>query len=457
MPKPQSQPDLRRHFSRRNSFEAVAIALAGLLGFGWDLPSEPHFADESAYLSQSFYGDLFIRGDRDSPAWLEYAGYDLPPLPKYLINLGLRAEGYRRPPRAAAVAWYANINRQFVPRPVLTAARRPSVILGAVGCVAMYALGTIGFDRRVGWISALLLILNPLYRMHARRAMSDVPAEALILASLAVGLWSWREVLAKGAGRRWPGVVALAIGSGALAGLATSAKLNGTLAGFILGGWSILALPLAFPNRWAKALVVMATLAAGIVSFATFAALNPFLTAHPPAPIPPALEPLARMSFAGRVRAVAEHRASVSAQVDRQFPLHALSGPLAKVEAVAVQGYGRFGPFGPRGWTNSEIRFDWRQDWGAVVWLPLVLLGFVVAWARGLRQARRSEPPTAWAIAIQAAVALAVVTAFIPLAWDRYFLSIQPGSTLLGSAALVGAFDRARVALGPKRAGGAGP
>ena len=117
-----------------------------------------------------------------------------------------------------------------------------------------------------------------------------------------------------------------------------------------------------------------------------------------------------------------------------------------KVAAVAVQGFGRFGPFGPRGWTNSTVRYEWKQDRGAVAWLPLVALGGLVALRRGWRQHRAGEPPSAWAVLIQASLATVVVTAFIPLAWDRYFLSIQPGFALLASFAMVGIFDRVRFA-----------
>jgi hypothetical protein len=41
-------------------------------------------------------------------------------------------------------------------------------------------------------------------------------------------------------------------------------------------------------------------------------------------------------------------------------------------------------------------------------------------------------------------VALGVVTAFIPLAWDRYFLSIQPGLALLGAIGALEGFDLIR-------------
>ena len=110
------------------------------------------------------------------------------------------------------------------------------------------------------------------------------------------------------------------------------------------------------------------------------------------------------------------------------FPNDALKTVPDKLKAVAVQGFGRFGPFGPRGWTDSTIRFDWKQDRGALVWLPWVAIGFVLALLRGRNQFRTGQPPASWAIVVEAGLALLIVTAFIPLAWDRYFLSIQPGS-----------------------------
>ena len=77
-----------------------------------------------------------------------------------------------------------------------------------------------------------------------------------------------------------------------------------------------------------------------------------------------------------------------------------------------------------------------------MLWLPLVAVGAVSAWLRGREQRRRGEPPTSWAVLMMAAVALVAVAMFIPLAWDRYFLPIQPGAVLLASAALTWPFAR---------------
>ena len=156
------------------------------------------------------------------------------------------------------------------------------------------------------------------------------------------------------------------------------------------------------------------------------------------------------MSFLERVKAVSDHRVNVSESAKSMFPEDALRTPLDKVKAVVVQGFGRFGPLGPRGRTDSTIRFDWKQDRGALLWLPWVAIGFVLAILRGRSQLRTGQPPAAWAIVVQAGVAWLVVTAFIPLAWDRYFLSIQPGFALLGAFVVVEAFDLVRPLLDRK-------
>jgi hypothetical protein len=134
-------------------------------------------------------------------------------------------------------------------------------------------------------------------------------------------------------------------------------------------------------------------------------------------------------------------RPQVSADQQRMFPHNALTAPASKASVVAVQGFGRFGPFGP-GHTNSKVRYDLRQDAGAAVWLPWVVGGGVWAWQLGRRQLSLGCPPTAWAALLYASVALGVVTSYIPMAWDRYLLSIQAPAALLAAGAAVALLRR---------------
>jgi hypothetical protein len=409
-----------------------------LVFFGYDLADEPHFVDESAMYSQSYFADLLVNGDRDSSLWLEYPGFDSSPLPKYLIGLTLRLAGYPRPGPAAARSWFLDTSRRFDPPGALVLVRWPFVAGGVLGCVAIYVLGTLARDWRTGLVAALLLMINPLYRMHARRAMADVLVEAFLLTCLAQWLWLWKRSLA---GRVGPGGWIAAALAGIAAAFAALAKLNGGLALAIVAAWVLLGLVLwRFPIRRRLALVP-ALLVTSVVALLTFVALNPFLTAHPKGPLPDPIAETARLPFWARAQKLVEHRTQVARDQAREFSHNALNSPIEKIKVAAVQGFGRFGPFGPRHF-DSTRRYDWSQDRGALLWIPWVGAGLVWSLRYGRRQWALWAPPTGWAIATQAVVAAAVVTAYLPLAWDRYLLPLQPGSALLAAGVAVAAADR---------------
>lgn len=435
---------------RATGWLGLAVALVALLLFTFRLDQEPRFPDESAFLAQSYFLDLFIEGQNDDWAWVEYHAYDLPPLPKYLIGLALKVVGERPPGRLAAGRWFEDISRPFGSDRMLLAARWPSAIAGALGCVAIFAIGCQLRDRRTGLLAASLLMLDPLYRLHARRAMADAPAEALILATIALGLWTWQRTLDGRSG--WLSSLVSSILVGLLGGLAVLAKLNGGLALMVIASWAILA-ALLTRFSWQRRLAVFGEAAlAGLVALATFILLNPHVTAHPQGappvwlvnPVPP------DQSISERLDGLIDHRSGVSRKAQGRFPHDALESPLAKVAAVAVQGFGRFGPLGPQDHDSLKAlpRYAWNLDRSALVWLPWVFAGMVWSWARGRRQLGEAQSPTAWAVLLQASVALVTVTAFIPLAWDRYFLSIQPGAILLASGVAVATFDRLHQSLG---------
>ena len=456
MPEPCPRPGAPDRAQRWFWAGAVAVGVVAVAAFSHDLAAEVHFVDESAYLSQTYFADLFFKGESQDPAWLDYPAYDLPPLPKYMIGLALRGGGFRRPSPWAARAWYADTSSRFDPPGALVLARWPSVIFGALGCLAIFGLGTLAGDRRVGALAALLVIVNPLYRLHARRAMSDVPAEALILCSSWGTLWAWRRRLAGDSGPM-PWVVSAVVG--VCTGLAALAKLNGILAIIIVLAWTLLTLVLPRIAIGRKLAVMAMAAIAGTGSLITFVALNPFLTARPRRPLDPPLAMIAKMSVARRMRLLVEHRMAVSRGQKVLFPNDALKTPLEKLKVLVVQGFGRFGPFGPRH-SDSTRRYDAAQDWGAPVWIACVIAGVPWWLSRGKRQVASGEPPTAWAILVKSFAALAVVTAYLPLAWDRYFLSIQPGSALLAAGATVAAADsliRARPRRGPIPTAGAPP
>jgi hypothetical protein len=232
------------------------------------------------------------------------------------------------------------------------------------------------------------------------------------------------------------------LAAGALGGAAVACKLNGGLGLMFLAAWVLLAAALPHFNVRKKVEVATAAAGAGACAFVVFWALNPFLSARPAGALPPAVSALAKQNVWQRTATLLEHRVGVSRNQQKGFPLDAVTTWPDKLAAVAVQGFGRFGPFGPAH-SDSTRRFDASQDAGALVWGPLVLLGAFWAVAQGRKQLAAGSPPTAWAVLLQAAVALLTVTAYLPLAWDRYYLSLEAGSALLAAGVGVAAFDAA--------------
>ena len=187
-----------------------------------------------------------------------------------------------------------------------------------------------------------------------------------------------------------------------------------------------------------------------MAAWTVFVALNPFMTAHPAGYLPPELRAIAELSAWQRFRFLIEHRREVSRDQQQASSRTTRCTRLAdRAGVVAVQGFGRFGPLGPRK-SDSTRRYDLRQDWGALLWLPLVLAGLVCSIRLGRQQHRRpaSRPrPGPWPL--WACLALAVVTAYLPMAWDRYQLPIQAPAALLAALPLAEAWTALR-ALAPR-------
>ena len=100
------------------------------------------FEDEYAYITQSYYADLFFTGQFNHKLWLDAPAIDLQPLPKYLIGLAFRLAHLPMPGRADAWKWYDDYH-SFGGKPTLVAARLTVIPLGALGCLALFACGVI--------------------------------------------------------------------------------------------------------------------------------------------------------------------------------------------------------------------------------------------------------------------------------------------------------------------------
>lgn len=396
------------------------------------------FVDEYAYITQSYYADLFFAGRFRDAAWIDYPALDLPPLPKYFIGCGLRTAHIRRPGPRDAYRWYRNSHTRFGPPPTLTAARLPIIVIGVLGCGSLFLAGQLVGGRGVAALGALLLIVNPLYRLHAHRAMSDVPCEAFAIAALALALWGARR-LWEGLGT-WFGLTAFAA-AGVGAGLAILCKFSGFLAPIVIAAWCGSAFFLSRRDIRSKL-----TLAAGAVvtiatALALVVALNPAFTARPNVSMTRGDATLASAGPWSRFRSMIAIRLRASRVQQENFAHNALMRFSQRLPVFGVQGFGRFGPLGPAK-SDSTVRFDPAQDWGLVFWWPLVAFGAAETYRLGRRQLRDGRPPTALGLLAWATIAWAVVAVYLPMAWDRYLLPIQAPNALLAAVGACGFWDR---------------
>ena len=159
------------------------------------------------------------------------------------------------------------------------------------------------------------------------------------------------------------------------------------------------------------------------------------MTARPREPLPPPLQKIADLDLWQRFDFQMKHRFQVSENQKFSFPHNVLNTIADKARVFAVQGFGCFGLLGPTQ-TDSRVRFDGRQDLGAILWVPLIIYGLVTAVRLGLSQYHAGQPPTPLALVVWAIVAWTVVTAYLPMAWDRYLLPIQSVNALLAGLAI---------------------
>jgi 4-amino-4-deoxy-L-arabinose transferase-like glycosyltransferase len=430
-----NSPQAAGYLSRR----AAVLGLLALALFAANLFANS-FVDEYAYITQSYYADRFFGGQFNHPDWLDVYAFDLQPVPKYLIGVSLRAAHLRMPAPTDAAQWYSNIHYQFGDRDTLLAARIPIALLGALGGVALFGFGVLVKDRRVGTVAAALLILNPLYALHAHRAMSEIPYEAFLVTALALGLSAMRRF---STGGHRMGSLLLVVLAGMAAGLSILCKFNGLLALIVIGCWGMLALIAPRLSTLRKAALAGAALGIAVVAMAIFIGLNPAMTARPEGRLNKWCVAKPDQGPWQRFRRMVELRLETSAGQHENFPNDALKTTTERAKVFAVQGFGRFGPFGPSE-SNSKVRYERRQDWGAILWWPVVLFGLFQTIRLGRSQLREGRPSTAIAALVWVVVTWSVVAGYLPMAWDRYLLPIQAPNALLAAVGASALWDRLR-------------
>ena len=201
---------------------SVVLAVVFLAVYLSDLAAVPFHPDESTHLYMSRdFSILFLDRNPLALAWspgqpqtpeTQKRLLDAP-LTRYVVGLGWWLRGYSTADLNADWVWGApwEANLSAIPSPaLLLAARTPLAVLGALSAVLLFWIGVEIGGVTLGLPAALLLALDPLLLLHARRAM----AESLLTFFSLLAVWgALRLVHACDASRR-PGWRLLAGGCG---------------------------------------------------------------------------------------------------------------------------------------------------------------------------------------------------------------------------------------------------
>ena len=134
--------------------------------------SAKSFEDEYAYITQSYYAELFCNGELQPKLVAGGFRIDLQPLPKYLIGMSLRSAELPMPSPVDASAVVPDDYKPFGDHATLIAARLPTLGLGVLGCVAIFGCGLLIKSGRVGLARGGLADVQS--ALPAARSPSDV-------------------------------------------------------------------------------------------------------------------------------------------------------------------------------------------------------------------------------------------------------------------------------------------
>lgn len=440
-------PNPRRAPGHRSHLTGLAVAMGVLALYLGGLAQVPFHPDESTYLFMSRdFATVFLQRDPAALAWspdqalaaqTRYRLLDAP-LPRYLIGLGWWSQGF-----AAAdlnqdwvwdQSWQANQVAGRLPAPeLLWAARLPTAALGALAAALIYPFGAALGGPAVGLGAALLLGLNPLMLLHARRAMAEGPLLFTSILTVLGGLglaWAVDGCVTPKARR----LAAVSAATGSLIGLAACSKHSGAvLAAAVLAaaGLAVWQKPWTLGQRLGALAVTGLALAAGAI--VVFAALNPVLWRDP----------------AGAVRQMLALRADLvqhqTQQLGQLAPALSLPAPADRLRAAVMELF----LMPPAVWdvaaANHLSLLQPQADayFAAPLHrtsLPLgaALAGLTTAGAAfsALRLARDRLGPTTrpeqvlWSWTL---VTLAFTLVALPFDWQRYFLPLLPPACLFAA------------------------
>lgn len=192
--------------------------------------------DETFWITTSVRLDSALKLDFEGPPWTEdLVSYEVRPVPSYLAAIGQRLAGIT-PQDIPSEPWdwsqstEANTANNLMPsRQALFASRLPMVILAVSSILITTSLVAAAHSRLAGYIF-FLFSLNPYFRLHLRRAMTESPL--LFFTTLAF-LSTYKLLTEIKKGRLSNRLYLWAFLTGLFTGLAGQSKLTGLAVGIM--------------------------------------------------------------------------------------------------------------------------------------------------------------------------------------------------------------------------------
>jgi hypothetical protein len=379
---------------RKHLAATVGLFLVALVVLGFEAGGTTFEADEADYTATSrYFGYLFLQGDVSRKEWgSNHWTRTQPPLTRYIVGAWLTGYGYdlekmNQPYVSTASSFEVNRQKGRVPTDdVLSRARQPMVILGAVAIALLYPLGLL-LGGTIAGVGAVGLALSSAFlRYTLVHAWAEAPLACFMLLAAWLAAIGLRRVLD---GNGWVG---WGLALGVALGLASTTKLTG-LVGIAIVVAVAGALAVVRGRRQepatARRVVGWAATATG-VALVVFVGLNPYLWRDP----------------VGGVIGMLEERRDEMAFQQEQWPEFAVLNVADRPWLLAV-GATRIGPW---------------SDWPAVavpIGLGLAALGLAALWSR--LRAGRADPAVLMLLGWLGGYTAAIF-AGLGLSYPRYFL-----------------------------------
>ncbi len=399
---------LRRFAALHNGVLLLLLVPFLCITFFRDLEDlSTYHVDETIWIpyGNQIFQLYFIHHDFSSPFWQDdfysYGAYN-PPIGKYLIGFGTYSTGYDAIYYKEHYNWqqtieWNNAQGNIYEPALLRAARWPVALLGLLGCVCLYWLVSLVFNGWYALMSVLALLGGQFYLRSSRAAMLDIPGVAFVLLAY-VCLW---YLVAALRAERLAATCGWASACGLALGLAVGTKLT--------GGLALIACVLVLLLEWVQAVqqkraakrFLPCMLVIGTLATALFVASNPFL--YP--------DPVAGM----------KHMLSFTTIMSKTTGAFAPFDGMGKLKAVA----------------ENMVLFAPLRQLGATGDAVVLLLGLIALGARCATNWRACWQQQISTLLVCMLVSFVGITLWLPIAWARYSLPLQPWSAFIYAYGIV--------------------